>query len=94
MEQVERNCAIVKQTEHKRFPYMVGTGFVGLDMAPESIKTPQRLRQEIRAIKAAGLKGFCVAGDAGFLKDEGLSKVFSQELGGTAHLQPASAPAK
>ncbi len=94
MQVVEQNCATVKQTEHKRYAYQVGTGFIGLDMAPEAVKTPDRLRQEIHAIKAAGLKGFCIAGGAEFLNDQGLSDVLSQELGGAAHLHPALVPAK
>ena len=55
---------------------------------------PERLRQEIRAIKTSGLKGFCIAGGAEFLKDQGLSDMLSQELGGTAHLHPAGATAR
>jgi hypothetical protein len=94
MQEVERNCTVTKQAEHRRYPYMVGTGFIGLDMAPEAVKTPERLQQEIRAIKSAGLKGFCIAGGAEFLKDQGLSDVLSLELGGTAHLHPDSATAR
>ena len=81
IEKVERNCAIVKETEHRWHPYVTGTGLVGLDMAPESVKTPDRLRQELRAIKASNLGGLCVAGGAEFVHDPGLSRVLAEELG-------------
>jgi len=95
MEKVAQRCAIVKSTEHATHPYVTGTGFIGLDMDPKSLKTPQRLRQELQAIKAAGLSGFCVAGGVDFLKNAPLMAVMAEELGGRPTvLKPATRPAK
>lgn len=95
LEKVAQRCRIVKETEHKTHPYVTATGFIGLATDPTSIKTPQRLSDELQVIKAAGLKGFCVAGDVGILKDAPLMAAMARELGGEPTiLKPATQPAK
>jgi hypothetical protein len=95
LEQVARRCAIVKSTEHATYPYVTGTGLLGLDMDPKSLKTPHRLRQELQTIKASGLRGLCVAGGAETLADAALMSVLAEQLGGRPTvLRPATRPAR
>jgi len=82
MEKVAENARTTKATEHKYHDYVTGTGFIGMTMEKPNIKSPERLRQEIRTIKAAGLKAICFAGD-GFYADPALAQVISEEIGGT-----------
>ncbi|MFC1451740.1 hypothetical protein ACFLSJ_00160 [Verrucomicrobiota bacterium] len=83
IEAVAANCAAVKQGEHKHHDYVTATGFIGLDMDAKALKTPERLRAELRAIKESGLNALCIAGGAAFLKDPNLTRVLSQELAGS-----------
>lgn len=103
IEQVKENCRIVKSTEkmlpgegEAYAPWMrrpTATGFIGLTLDKKDAKSPERLRREIRAIQEAGLRAICIAGD-NFLLDADLTRVMSEELGGTYHLTPpATRPA-
>ena len=80
---VAAHCQTVKANEHKYHAYVTGTGLIGVYLDEKCLKTPDRLRAEIRAFKTAGLRALCVAGDAAFMKDAGLARVVSEELGGT-----------
>lgn len=92
MQKVSARCALIKETERKHHDYVTGTAFIGVYDDDKSRKTPQRIHEELQAIKQAGIHGFCIAGDLSFLTDTPQARALSQELGGTLHLSPASQP--
>lgn len=95
MEKVAARCKLVKDTEHAYHDYVTGTAFIGLYTDVKNVKSPQRIHEELQAIKQAGIRGFCIAGNE-FMKDTPQARALSEELGGSLHLRPdaaASAPA-
>jgi hypothetical protein len=82
---VKERCDTVARTEYQYHPYVTGTAFIGLDPGAPHAKSPQRVREELRLVKEAGLKGLCVAGGAALLQDAAVCDAISEELGGTYH---------
>jgi hypothetical protein len=93
MEKVADRCRQIKRTESEYHDYVMGTAFIGIYSDEKNVKPPKRIHEELRAIKHAGVSGFCVAGDMSFLTDTPQTRALSEELGGTLHLQPATSTA-
>jgi hypothetical protein len=82
LDKVESRCRQVKADEHKYHDYTTGTGFIGMYNDEKNRKSPERLRAEIRTVKAAGLNSIMFAGGFKDFDDPSLAKVIADELGG------------
>lgn len=91
MEKVAAVCRSIKADEHRYHRFVTATAFVALSTEENARKSPERLREEIRAVKDAGINAIMIGGPASFMTDDGLAHVISEELGGTHHAAPPNA---